>query len=138
MDGRFPERIRPGNIWSGGLLGGLISNDLERVAGVTGAPILIAALILSVLVYAFGQRFLVQESCFLMNLLMLIPMSSDELMSLEQPEERKGVFAFLKDGLERKAMRAGRRHVTRCIVQCLRPHLAANDSDVPAIEASNI
>lgn len=100
LDGRFPERIRPGNIWSGGLLGGLISNGLERVAGVTGASILIAAVILSVLVYAFGfsvrrlsrrrKDVSFEESAD------VDAMSSDEWMSSEQPEQRKGLFTFLK------------------------------------------
>lgn len=107
MDGRFPERIRPGNIWSGGLLGGLISNGLERVAGVTGASILIAALILSVLVYAFG--FSVRRLSLRRNDVSfdepydVDSISSDELVFSEQPEERKGVFAFLKRRFGKKS-----------------------------------
>lgn len=52
--GRFPEAIRPGNRLSGGLLGGLVSLGLERVAGLTGALIILFALLVTLLVFAFG------------------------------------------------------------------------------------
>ncbi|MDD3418219.1 MAG: DNA translocase FtsK [Eubacteriales bacterium] len=52
--GRFPEAIREGNHLSGGLLGGLVAHSLERVAGLTGALILLFAFLVTVLVVAFG------------------------------------------------------------------------------------
>ncbi|HZK29406.1 MAG TPA: DNA translocase FtsK [Clostridia bacterium] len=52
--GRFPDMIRSGNKLSGGLTGGLIAHPLERVAGLTGALILLFAVLLTVLVFAFG------------------------------------------------------------------------------------
>lgn len=142
MDGRFPERIRPGNIWSGGLLGGLISNGLERVAGVTGASILIAALILSVLVYAFGfsvRRLSLRRKVVSFDEPVDVdPMSSDELMSLEQPEERKGVFAFLKRRFGKKSDAEPAEGTSQDVLSNAYVHISAapNDSDVPAIEAS--
>ena len=52
--GRFPQSIQTGNHWSGGLAGGLIANSLERVAGLTGALIILFTLLITVLVSAFG------------------------------------------------------------------------------------
>jgi len=52
--GRLPQAIQPGNRWSGGLAGGLIANSLERVAGLTGALIILFALLVTLLVFAFG------------------------------------------------------------------------------------
>ncbi|NLA70989.1 MAG: DNA translocase FtsK [Clostridiaceae bacterium] len=51
--GRFPEMIGSGNKLSGGLAGGIIAHPLERVAGLTGALILLFAVLLTVLVFAF-------------------------------------------------------------------------------------
>lgn len=52
--GLRPELIRDGNKMSGGLLGGLIAHPLERIAGTTGAVIILLAVIVSILIYAFG------------------------------------------------------------------------------------
>ncbi len=52
--GRFPQDIQAGNRWSGGLAGGLVANSLERVAGLTGALIILFALLVTLLVFAFG------------------------------------------------------------------------------------
>ncbi len=52
--GRFPAAISPDNKLSGGLAGGLIGLSLERVAGLTGALIILFAFLATVLVFAFG------------------------------------------------------------------------------------
>lgn len=52
--GRFPEAIREGNRLSGGLAGGLLAHGLERVAGLTGALIILFAFLVTLLVFAFG------------------------------------------------------------------------------------
>ncbi len=52
--GLHPELIRDGNMMSGGLLGGLVAHPLERIAGTTGAVIILLAVIVSILIYAFG------------------------------------------------------------------------------------
>ena len=52
--GRFPQAIGPDNNLSGGLVGGLIGHSLERVAGLTGALIILFAFLVTILVYAFG------------------------------------------------------------------------------------
>ena len=52
--GRFPDAIQAGNRLSGGLAGGLIAHSLERVAGLTGTLIILFALLVTLLVSAFG------------------------------------------------------------------------------------
>ncbi len=52
--GLSPELIREGNKMSGGLIGGLIAHSLERIAGTTGAVIILFASVVFILVYAFG------------------------------------------------------------------------------------
>ncbi len=52
--GRFPDAISLDNKLSGGLAGGLIGLSLERVAGLTGALIILFAFLATVLVFAFG------------------------------------------------------------------------------------
>lgn len=52
--GLHPELIREGNTMSGGLLGGIFAHSLERIAGTTGAVIILLAVTVSVLIYAFG------------------------------------------------------------------------------------
>ncbi|HPY63429.1 MAG TPA: DNA translocase FtsK [Bacillota bacterium] len=52
--GLHPELISEGNKMSGGLLGGIFAHSLERIAGTTGAVIILLAVIVSILIYAFG------------------------------------------------------------------------------------
>lgn len=52
--GLHPELIGEGNKMSGGLLGGIIAHSLERIAGTTGAVIILLAVIVSILIFAFG------------------------------------------------------------------------------------
>ena len=52
--GRLQGGLLSGNRLSGGLAGGLAALSLERVAGLTGSLIILFALLITVLVYAFG------------------------------------------------------------------------------------
>ena len=52
--GLNPQDLEAGNGLTGGLVGGLIGNSLEKVAGLTGALIILFAFLITLLVYAFG------------------------------------------------------------------------------------
>jgi S-DNA-T family DNA segregation ATPase FtsK/SpoIIIE len=54
MFGRFPELMGEGARVSGGLIGGFIAYGLERVAGMTGAIILLVAIVIAVSLFSFG------------------------------------------------------------------------------------
>ncbi len=137
LDGRFPERIRSGNIWSGGLLGGLISNGLERVAGVTGASILIAALILSVLVYAFGfslRRLSLRRKDISFDDPVGVDQASyDDIPSSSQLEQRRGVLAFFKTLFRKKDHTVQTENATGDLSSDTYIHVAAAPHDPEAI-----
>ncbi len=97
--GRFPQAIQTGNHWSGGLAGGLVANSLERVAGLTGALIILFALLVTVLVFAFGlsPSRMAGWPALIRDEDPGLPAETDgeEEESLEEEEERQGIFARL-------------------------------------------